>query len=263
MEKIISSDEVKQLLLAIVKSIDGFCREKGLRYSIAYGSLIGAVRHKGFIPWDDDIDIFMPRPDYEKLLKEFKHPFYEIRSQENIPEWPLNFSKMCDVRTISIDQFGNKTPIAVDIFILDGVGNSIKEAEKTVNSVEKIHRLWSNQLFTRSLSFDKKYGVKKNLFIFFGKIVHLFLPFNLVLNYLLDYKKKRSIDKSKYCSSLHGSRLIYESSRMLEYEDATFENLVLKIPKDYDYQLKIRYGEYMIIPPECEQINHEAKAYWI
>ena len=101
----ISFDGTKDVLMGIIKDIDRFCREKGLRYSLAYGSLIGAVRHKGFIPWDDDIDILMPRSDYNRFIREYEHPYYKCFSQELDPEWALNFGKLSDTRTVSIDSF--------------------------------------------------------------------------------------------------------------------------------------------------------------
>ena len=69
----LSSDEIKRIELSIMKELDRICREHGLTYSLAYGTALGAVRHGGFIPWDDDIDIVMPRPDYDRLLSLFKN----------------------------------------------------------------------------------------------------------------------------------------------------------------------------------------------
>ena len=228
--------ETKKVLLDIADAIDSFCRDKKLRYYLAYGSLIGAVRHKGFIPWDDDIDIIMPRPDYEVLFSEFKHPYYEIRSQENCPDWPLNFAKMCDIRTISIDQLG---------------------------IVKSMQRLWSNQLFTRKLPLKNEFGLKKNLFILIGKLIHPLCPFKLLLKKMLEYKKRLSVEGSVYCSSLTGICTIFQTSKMLNCIETQFEDRLLLIPEDYDYQLKILYGDYMQVPPENERINHRAIAYWV
>ena len=260
---IIQIDQVKGLLLNIVSDLDLFCRKNGLRYSLAYGTLIGAVRHKGFIPWDDDIDILMPRPDYDRFIKEYQHPIYKIQCQDFNPAWPLNFAKLSDMRTISVDQFGNKFPIAVDIFVLDGVGNSKKDALKVLEKVEKLHRLWSNQLFTRKLPIRKENGFKQNVFIIVGQIIHLFYPFNKLLSYLMAFKKRIKVDDSKYCASLHGTPYVFETSKMIQYTDAPFEDRVLRITEDYDYQLRVRYGNYMEIPPENERINHGATAYWV
>ena len=80
----LSKPQIHSVLLEILKVVDKFCKEKGLRYSIAYGTLLGAVRHKGFIPWDDDIDILMPRPDFERFVSEFgKEPGARYRCLYN------------------------------------------------------------------------------------------------------------------------------------------------------------------------------------
>lgn len=259
----ISFDGTKDVLMGIIKDIDRFCREKGLRYSLAYGSLIGAVRHKGFIPWDDDIDILMPRPDYNRFIREYEHPYYKCFSQELDPEWALNFGKLGDIRTVSIDSHGNKSAISVDIFILDGLPDTMESAQRMVAKVNRYHRLWSNQLVTRKLSLDRKYGLRKNAYIILAKMLHLVLPFRTLVKSMLGFKQSRPIDKSKYCVSLVGACTIYETEKMLDYIDAPYEDTTLMICRNYDYQLKMIYGDYMTLPSEEQRYNHEAEAYWI
>lgn len=261
---IIPLNEIKGLLLDLMTNLDAFCRENGLRYALAYGSLLGAVRHKGFIPWDDDIDILMPRPDYLKLLKAYHHPFYEIKSQETNAQFPLQFAKLCDTRTLSIDKNGNQSPIAVDIFILDGLGTSSDEAKAMVKKVKKLQRIWSNQLFTGRLAFNKDYGLLKNIYILTAKTLSVFLPLETLVKRILAYKQSRDIDKSTFCASLTGAFTIYETAKMLDYTDATFEDRLFRILKDFDYELRINFGNYMQLPPEDQRVEtHEATAYWI
>ena len=84
--KIIPIEEVKKIQLDILDSVAQFCEERGLRYYLAYGTLLGAVRHKGYIPWDDDIDLHMPRPDYERFLREYNQaptPYRVVSSAGN------------------------------------------------------------------------------------------------------------------------------------------------------------------------------------
>ena len=255
-------DGIKAILLDIMTDLDRFCRDNGLRYSLAYGSLIGAVRHKGFIPWDDDIDILMPRNDYQVLINKYSHPYYVILSQEKDCRFPLQFAKLCDTRTTSVDQFGNKFPVAVDIFILDGLSDSLKTANKRVNSVKRLSRIWSSQLFTRHLKFKKEYGIKKNLLIAASKLEHLFVSEKGLVKRILEFKQRYPIDESKYCASLTGWCTIYESEKMLKITDAPFEDKVFKRFEDFDYHLKIIFGDYMTLPPENERYNHGSKAYW-
>lgn len=258
----ISFDGVKAILLDIMTDLDRFCKENGLRYSLAYGSCIGAVRHQGFIPWDDDIDILMPRKDYLFLLKYYTHPFYEIKSQEKDWRFPLQYAKLCDIRTTSVDQFGNVFPIAVDIFVLDGLSDSMTIANKRVRSIKRMTRIWSSQLFTRHVGFKKEFGLKKNLLIAGSRLIHPFISEKKLVKRMLEFKQKYPIDESKYCASLTGWCTIYDSEKMLNYTETPFEDKRFFVFDDYDYHLKIIFGDYMTLPPENERYNHGSKAYW-
>ena len=112
--------EMKELMLDIMSSIDKYCRENGLRYSLAYGTLIGAIRHQGYIPWDDDIDIWMPRPDYMRFMQEYKHEYYKAYCAELTPGWDRFIAKVCDERTVIDEGHGEVCGVYVDIFPIDG-----------------------------------------------------------------------------------------------------------------------------------------------
>lgn len=126
--------ELKSIELDIMKKIHSFCADNDIRYCLTFGTLLGAVRHKGFIPWDDDIDIFMPRPDYEKFLANFrlygeKHHLY-IASSRTKHYFARTFLQVCDDRTTLIEPWSKeKRPrgVFVDVWPLDGLpDNRIK-----------------------------------------------------------------------------------------------------------------------------------------
>ena len=118
----LSLEERKKIGLDILKDLDGICRSNGIKYFLAYGTLIGAVRHKGFIPWDDDIDIWVKIEEYEKLLEALKaQSKYEVISNLDSEYWQNSFSKLSDSSTIIIDNGLNQNEclrrgVAVDIF---------------------------------------------------------------------------------------------------------------------------------------------------
>jgi len=259
----ISFDGIKTILLDIMTDLDRFCRENNLRYSLAYGSLIGAVRHKGFIPWDDDMDILMPRADYQVLLEKYNHPFYVVQCQEKDCHYPLNYAKLCDTRTISVDQFGNEFPIAVDIFILDGLSDSLDIAKRRVKSIKRKFRIWSSQIFTRHLHINEEYGLKKNLLIVASKLVHPLISERRLVKRILEFKQKYTVDDSTYCATLTGACTMYESEKMLKYKEAPFEDKSFMIFENYDHHLRIMFGDYMTLPPESARYNHGSIAYWL
>ena len=122
----ITSLELRRIQLDLLIAFDKFCAANELHYSLDYGTLLGAVRHQGFIPWDDDIDISMPRPDYDRFLSLTKNGLgiYEVRSGEYTPGYFYPIAKMIDPRTILVEHtIGDAHIMGVylDIFPLDGL----------------------------------------------------------------------------------------------------------------------------------------------
>ena len=151
MKQISDLREIQLRLLDILTDIDRYCRDKGLRYSIAYGTLLGAVRHKGFIPWDDDIDIVMPRPDFEKFIADYGRdgstPYrclYDVRTDEEY--FVQYFAKVHDPRTISCEarmpryRFG----LNIDVFPVDGKPEE-DQARFEKECCSLVHRIYLRQ----------------------------------------------------------------------------------------------------------------------
>ncbi len=113
----------------MLQEIDKICRHYHIRYYLAGGTLLGAVRHQGFIPWDDDIDIAMPREDYEqfiKIMSHKKHPIYKLLAIECTKGYPYTFAKVVDTRTRLVEEIGkdlHQMGVFIDIFPIDGMGN--------------------------------------------------------------------------------------------------------------------------------------------
>ena len=151
--KYLSMDEIKSVELEILKYIHNFCIENDIKYFLNYGTLIGAVRHKGFIPWDDDIDICMFRKDYEKFIDLFSKDdgIYKILSLETDDKYYNNFMKVINSKTKIEDERNYKTydlGIFVDIFPIDSFDD--------LKLVEKTYKLESFKL----LSFSKKENIQ-------------------------------------------------------------------------------------------------------
>jgi lipopolysaccharide cholinephosphotransferase len=270
MKRYIENDELRSIELSILNHIDSLCRSNNLRYYLAGGTLLGAIRHKGFIPWDDDIDILMPRNDYNLFVELIKNQSsdlpYALYSYENNKEYRYTFSKLVDKRTMSIEHEDLQTyGVSVDIFILDGLGDDVKRAKRISKTIDKLRPLFSlscgnmisnSNSILRSIVRFPVWGICKVI----GSD-----NFNGTINKLAN---KNNFDTSDLVGCItggvYGEREILPSSVFSETIDLPFENSVFKAPIGYhDYLLSL-YGEYMELPPVEQQIpKHQIKAWWI
>ena len=125
--KVMTLREIQLFTLEILKVTHNFCVENNIKYSLSYGTLIGAVRHKGFIPWDDDVDIMMLRPDYDRFCQTFQAPGYQVVSRQTRKDCLISFARVCDIRETDVTSMepwirrqGN-LGLWIDIFPIDSV----------------------------------------------------------------------------------------------------------------------------------------------
>lgn len=148
MREVIEIKEIQSILLPILEYIDKVCKDNNLRYSLAFGTLIGAIRHKGFIPWDDDIDIVMPRTDFDKLieiLEKEQNKKYKILSPYDTNSFFAGqMLKVYDAET-KLCEFPNKYNLEygayIDVFPIDGIDNSIVKARKYHKKYDKYRKI--------------------------------------------------------------------------------------------------------------------------
>lgn len=261
--KMISDQELKQLMLSILQDIDAFCKDNDIRYFLAYGSLIGAVRHKGYIPWDDDIDIWMPRPDYMRFMKSYRHPYYKACSAEFTPGWDHYIAKVCDDRTVIDEGHGDSCGVYVDVFPLDGWPADPGRRKAHYRDVSSGLRLWSSLHYTQHLKLTKGNGFSKNFKILASRLLGLFCTSKAALEKLLAKEMRYPFEKSEFVGTLtDGDFCIARecAERLIEGE---FEGLRFKIPAAYDTWLTAIYGNYMQLPPVEKRVsNHGTTAYW-
>lgn len=260
--------DIQLVSLEILKDIHNFCTKNKLNYYIAYGTLLGAVRHKGFIPWDDDIDIVMPRPDYNRFIKTYKSEhgmklFTYQKGQCLIP-----YARICEMeRTQMI--FSQKpwtkhsTGICLDIFPLDAV-----DKDEFDKKNEMAMKLWKRSWAMRySLTpFTSNKGVGKKIKWGTRKIISLLLEKKRITKHL-NLCKNTAWGTSDYLCQLAcpdpNEKIIekkwFDDKVLLPFEDAEFY-----APKDWDKVLRNIFGDYMQLPPQEEQVPHTnyAKFFW-
>ena len=259
MKREIQLNELKKIQLNILDAVNDFCRLNNITYYLACGTLLGAIRHKGYIPWDDDIDIVMPRPDYLKFLKTFKSENLEILSIYNNNKCPFSFAKVMDIRTQIIESTNIKQVIGIniDIFPLDGLPTNIKSSNWHFYKL----MFYSKLCVVKTLNISKRHSFRKNISLFIAKIFTFFFPKMDKLGMKYDYTKCDYAGILVFPVS-PAERLI--KSNFKSGGTTEFCGKQYPIPVGYDTWMRNIYGDYMQLPPKNKQVsNHSFNAYWL
>lgn len=265
--KKIKDDELKQLELNIFKKVIEICERHNLRYIVDYGSLIGIIRHGGFIPWDDDIDISMPRPDYEVFKQAFVKEVspdseYELRTgMKN--RIALPYIQVVNKNTITVKK-GRREAFAqsvwVDVFPIDGAGNEKKDLEQIYE------KYWDYIDVSRKIiGRDKPFlNPAKQIKQFYWHYIRRHSLKQIIAEaertmQTFDFESSGQI----FCfPTIYGTK---EKNAKKYYEDRiemSFEGIPCKIPREYDEKLRGIYGDYMRFPPEEKRTGHDYTAWW-
>lgn len=256
MRKIDSVQELREVQMKVMDAIHCFCIKNKICYSISSGTLLGAVRHKGYIPWDDDIDIYMPRDSFELFVKTFNcsQDRYKLLTPEIDSKYPYPFAKVIDSYTLVNEKANVDYPLGVwvDIFVVDGAPNS--QIAKIFKSC--IFR-FLNMLFYFKVGNGK---VRRPIDLLYKSIP---LSSRCVYHILEKFKKSGKSTLKVGNVSMVSSKQYFYRSCMDTYIDIPFEDRVYKCMSGYDEYLRKTYGNYMVIPPVEKQIRHNYDAYWV
>lgn len=260
--KEVSFEESKKIMVKTLDSIDKCCRENNIKYSLCWGTMIGAIRHNGFIPWDDDIDIMMPRADYNKFLAVYKDPVYAVF----IPgvdkdHWNI-ITKVYDKKTCVY--FNNRPNsyfgVWVSIFPYDNAPDeNLKQWEIKRDFFMKLYHLKTQSLIGQK--FLRRW-IKRTIRLFLVPFSSISL-YKRIENCLTSNNGKHT----KRICIWYGTpfmRFRYFPKELLdEFIDVDFEDIKAKVIKGYDAFLRNTYGDYMNLPPESERVpKHKYKAYY-
>ena len=262
-EQITNLDDIKALEVEILNKFDEFCTHNNLKYCLTGGSLLGAVRHGGFIPWDDDIDIAMFRPDYDRLLELSSRMPEECKlfSIEKGDNSARLYGRICDMRYVSVDKYYDESLsnyFGIDVFPLDAVPSDPVEYAKFSKKVRLLRRMFifSNSALFKGDGFLKAYIIKP-IPIIICKIVGAKRIYGMLRKLI----HKTDYDKSEHIALLTGRYTENEQYPKDKYYDLIrldFEGLKLPAMRTYDEYLTRIYGDYMQLPDESERQPHHS-----
>lgn len=245
--------------MEILNYVVDLCEKNNLQYCFIGGTLLGAIRHDGYIPWDDDLDICMPREDYEKLKKIFpKNEKFILDDYSTNKQYWLPFLKIRNCKTIYKENlqenYDGNSGIWVDIFPLDN-GN------KKINFIEKVQFIFVGIIRTSIAKKSKvivgKDKLSKRIFI----NVFKFLPKNVLISFQYKLMTLNKNCNSEYVINL-GSQYGYKKqvhlrNKIFPCKKHVFEGKLYNVPNDSDYVLRNIYGaDYMKLPPIEKRITH-------
>ena len=271
MEKL-NLQQIQQEELNMLKDIIEFLKKHNIKYYICGGTAIGAIRHKGFIPWDDDIDIMMPRPDFEKFQKFVKDNEKKLNDYLEVISYDLgNMSfPLCKVekKNLILDevcvQEDNQKYLWIDVFPIDGFPESEEESKKFYKKVLRMRKLviisCSNKKHLIHYCKRKIYIIPKLIMRFFLKNIK-----EKIAEKYSNFVKKYNYENSKYVGAVvwgYGPQERLLKEKIKDFK-ASFEWLEVNLMECYDEYLTNLYGDYMQLPPIEKRFNHQLIVYKI
>ena len=261
----ISDIEVGKQELEILIKFAKYCEKYNLRYFLAYGTLIGSIRHKGFIPWDNDVDVVMPRPDYDQFMKLVKEEnigeYFRVLDYHDVHTFP--FAKVIDTRTKLSEKYliTDTLGVYIDVFPLDGMPDNEKKRKRLEKKAAIYYKLYAfaNYRFGEGSTKLKKFV--KNVMYPFSRLISS----KWICEKLDKLCEKYPYDQSEFVTNIVWGYLPSEciSKEVFEaVDEGEFEGHFFKIPKGGGKWLNRIYGDYMKLPPEEERIIHYFEAEW-
>ncbi len=246
--------------MQVLDKIHNYCQENQLTYFISSGTLLGAVRHGGYIPWDDDIDIYMPRSSFNAFCEEFNNSNgrYRLINGYNTEDYYYTFPKVVDTKTLLIERehTDRQIGIYVDIFPVDYVPHDLSERERLFKEKDKIKHL----LIAKQSAIFRTLSLTGIIYRLYSRLA----PSRLKLLKRFDDLIRNTSKTGQVCNLTDAGPSIkgcFNADAIAEAVDIKFENRVYKTMVGYKTYLEHTYGDYMTLPPEDKRIHHEFEAY--
>jgi lipopolysaccharide cholinephosphotransferase len=255
--KQIELEELKEIQLEILDQVHNFCIANNIKYWIDCGTLLGAIRHKGYIPWDDDIDVGMLREDYERFIHTFndQNTKYKCYSIENNKRFGYSFAKVLDTDTILYEpnKHGMKSAVNIDIFVYD---NAPDDDKLTADMFKKrdFYRAMNNIRVFHLMTHEKLSGrICKRIL----NVLLMVFPRYYFAKKVADNSKRYINESTKRVGDFMSLTDMTCDKRVFSsFIDVEFEGKLYKAPVGYDEYLRGFYGDYMQLPPVEERTPH-------
>lgn len=262
----IQIEDLKELQMQILDYVDDFCRKNSIKYTISGGTLLGAVRHRGYIPWDDDLDIQMLRSEYNRFTElwnkaNYSHPF-ELINIESGKNMGYPFGKIHNPKTVTYIEGLERTGVFIDVFPVDDV----EDDNDFQIRHEKIKHLYQER--TRVFEDMKR---KNGTLNWRSRLRLLFLhipskSYNDIACEINDLAKQKSEGEHRYVFEMISGLICKQpipKEVFSSYSDIVFENRRYMAVSDYDTYLSRTFGDYMTLPPVEKRVSHHTfKSYW-
>lgn len=255
-------NEIKDIQIKILEEVDSFCKKHNIQYFLFAGTLLGAIRHSGYIPWDDDLDICMLRNDYDLFIKSYSSNTTYLLSPYCCDKYYYPFAKVVKRNTLSCEpcKYTDKLGINIDVFPIDGIPSDRTLRQSFIRKVNRYRNLLSMLVYFSDYSIWEK--IKAS--------VHLALHGIAEKGY---YVKRLDQEAASYkdigtelCGNLVwgiGLREAVPSSVFCDSIGVIFEGKEYPAPVGFDIWLRTRYGDYMILPPEEQRKGHNREDYFL
>ena len=254
--------KAQHVFLEIAKEIKRVCDENDIRYFLDSGTLLGAVRHKGFIPWDDDFDIGMMREDYDRFCKIAPLKLdskYFLQTWENDEQFAIPFAKVRKKNTVYLENKASaslQNGFYVDIFPYDNAPDSINEKNQLMKKLANIERVILMKCHYQPWNEGTTFNVRKRLgYIPYQMISLVNTKEKLINKYMRLVKSVKSTGEEIYLQYGSAKGFFQKKCFFGDGVDLPFEDTVFRCPSDSDGYLKMQYGDYMKLPPVDQREN--------